>query len=204
MANQLKQAAPATAPTSDKVAQSSNGTVLDPSVDNGKPDAQKPKSRTQVDPQQAISLATLFTEVWTLRDQLEQNAWSGSNPSVVAPEEWRLLLHNLLMQERYFRAARISDLNQISIIAARRSRDGMVALSKRRIFGISTGTGPANGRFDRSDQGTRIKSHPCHAVRPHSLGLVELFSQHTGTPLDPSIASLISTLDLLIERGDFE
>lgn len=194
-----KPVPPATPTTPDKAAEPDSPTVGDPPVDNGKPDPQKPKTRTHVDPAQSIALATLFTEVWNLRDELEQDPRSGSNPAVVAPEEWRRLIHHLLMQERFFRAARVSDQQQISQVV-KTIRDGLVALSRKEVQVFQPGQDKLTADLIARIQ-TRIKSHPCHAIRPHSLGLIELFSQHTGTPIDSSVASTISTLDQLIQRG---
>lgn len=191
-----KPAPSAVATTPDQPAPPGNDSTGDVPGDNKKA---VPKSRAEVDPAQVIALATLFTEVWNLRDELESDPQSGSNPAVVAAEEWRRLVHQLLMQERYFRAGRASDLQQVSVVV-KTLREGLVALSRKEALAFQPGQDQQTADLVRRIQ-TRIKSHPCHAIQSHSLGLVELFSQHTGTSLDPALVSTITTLDQLIQRG---
>lgn len=186
-------------PAPPEKAAESGTTPRDSSANNKKSDAQQSNTKSQFDPAQSIALAKLLSEAWNLRDEIELDPRSGLNPSVVAPEEWRRLVHYLLMQERCFRAAQASDQQQISQIV-KTIRDGFVALSKNEALALQSGLDKQAADLIGRIQ-SRIKNHACHAIRPHSLGLIELFSQHTGTPVDPSIASTIATLDQLIQEG---
>ena len=179
-------AAPADAVPTDSAGQSAA---------NGK----LPEKKSQFETKDAIELAKLFAEVWELRDELELGRTDGLNPSISAPEEWRRLVDHLLLQERLFRAARISKLFQISSIV-KTIREGLRSLSRNEILAFKPGQDGRTSELVRQIH-DRMNQHPVNTVLPVSFGMAELIARQTGHSIHPDLQMMIAEWDQLIEQG---
>ena len=154
------------------------------------------------DRNEAIALAALLTETWGLRDELELDPGSVPWPAISATEEWRLLLDRLLLQERLFRAGRVSDHRQVAAVV-QTLRDGLQALTRHESLPFQPGQDERTAELIRRIWDRAIQD-PCRMIQPHSLGLAELLARRGGHALDTELQAVIGPLDQLIEHGTAE
>ncbi|WP_010585272.1 carboxypeptidase-like regulatory domain-containing protein [Schlesneria paludicola] len=194
-------------PASDQAAKSktpadagvdANGTSSD-SADTATGDGKQTEKKSPFEAKDAVILAKLFSEVWDLRDDLELGRTGGFNPSVSAPEEWRQLIERLLLQERLFRAARISDLFQISK-TVKTIREGLNSLSRNEVLAFRPGQDFRTAELIRQIR-DRMNEHPVNVIRPFSFGMAELIARQNGQPINAEIQTTIAEWDQLIEQG---
>lgn len=184
-------------PTTDVAASADSNSAE--SADNSTGDGKASEKKSVFESKDAVNLAKLFSETWDLRDELEFGRSGGSNPSNSAPEEWRHLIERLLLQERLFRASRISDLFQISK-TVKTIRDGMQSLSRNEVLAFRPGQDSRTAELVRQIR-DRMNQHPVNDIRAISFGMVELISRQSGQPINVEIQTAIAEWDQLIEQG---
>lgn len=150
----------------------------------------------------AVALATLFADVWKMREDLERVPWDGLNPARSAVEEWNALMNLVLMHERSFRAAKVADLRQISTIL-NTIREGMQALSRNELLAYRTGQDERASLLFRRIYDL-MNQRPASTIQPHSFGMAEFVSRRTGRSMKGELQEAIQKFDEIIKSGTSE
>ncbi|MEI8019537.1 MAG: carboxypeptidase-like regulatory domain-containing protein [Schlesneria sp.] len=146
-----------------------------------------------------VRLATLITEVWGMRDDLERDPWSPTNPAISAPEEWRMIQETLLLEERRFRAGRACDQQQVAMVM-NTLLDGLKALLRKETFPFQSTHERKSSELIRRVQ-QRMAHRPSKLLTPHSFGFAELLTRHGGRSIEPSLRDLIGQFDRWFKEG---
>lgn len=173
---------------------------VDKEVSNSQPsDPSKAVANEAKNRIDTVRLATLITEVWGIRDDLERDPHSITNPAISAPEEWRMIQEMLLLEERRFRAGRACDQQHVAMVM-NTLLDGLKALLRNETFPFQSTHERKSSELIRRVQ-QRMAHRPSKLLSPHSFGFAEFLTRHGGRSIDPSLRDLIGQFDRWFKEG---